>query len=92
MLAGIMVVLVTGIIPAGMVKVTVNGEVERNPAYQVQPGDLIRFRDQPVRPEERRVYLLLNKPRDVISTVSDDRGLISQHPFGLAQLGAGQSR
>ena len=54
--------------------VTVNGEVERNPAYQVQPGDLIKFKDQPVRPEERKVYLLLNKPRDVISTVSDDRG------------------
>lgn len=54
--------------------VSVNGEVERNPAYQVQPGDLVRFRDQPVRPEERKVYLLLNKPKDVISTVSDDRG------------------
>ena len=54
--------------------VTVNGEVEKNPAYQVRPGDLIRYKDQPVRPEEKKVYLLLNKPRDVISTVSDERG------------------
>lgn len=54
--------------------VTVNGQVEKNPAYQVQAGDRVRFRDQPIRPEERQVYLLLNKPKDVISTVSDDRG------------------
>lgn len=54
--------------------VTVNGKVEKNPAYQVQTGDQVRFRDRPIRPEERKVYLLLNKPKDVISTVSDDRG------------------
>jgi 23S rRNA pseudouridine2605 synthase len=54
--------------------VTVNGKVEKNPAYQVQAGDQVRFRDRPIRPEERKVYLLLNKPKDVISTVSDDRG------------------
>lgn len=55
-------------------QVTVNGEVEKNPAYQVQPGDVVRYKGQAVRPEERKVYLLMNKPKDVISTVSDDRG------------------
>lgn len=54
--------------------VTVNGEVEKNPAYQVQPGDVVKFKGKAVRPEERNVYLLMNKPKDVISTVSDERG------------------
>jgi len=55
-------------------QVSVNGEVEKNPAYQVQAGDVVRYKGKAVRPEERKVYLLMNKPKDVISTVSDDRG------------------
>ncbi|KGE87735.1 pseudouridine synthase [Phaeodactylibacter xiamenensis] len=54
--------------------VTVNGEVERSPGYQVQEGDEIRFKGELIQPEERKVYLLLNKPRGYITTTSDDRG------------------
>lgn len=54
--------------------VTVNGAVERAPGYQVQTGDQIAFRGEIITPEERLVYLLMNKPKNVITTVKDDRG------------------
>ena len=54
--------------------VTVNGEIEKAPGYQVQEGDEIRFKGELIQPEERKVYILLNKPRDYITTVKDDRG------------------
>lgn len=54
--------------------VTVNGEKELAPGYQVQKGDKIAFKGKPIQPEERKVYLLMNKPRGYITTVKDDRG------------------
>jgi len=54
--------------------VTVNGTVEKSPGYQVQEGDDIRFKGEPIQPEERKVYLLLNKPRGYITTLKDERG------------------
>ena len=59
-------------IKAGLV--TVNGEVHDNPAYQVQPDDQITFKGQPIQPETEKVYILMNKPKDVITTLKDDRG------------------
>lgn len=56
----------------GMIKV--NEKIESNPAYQIQEGDIVKFKDEVVRPEENAVYILLNKPKDVITTVKDDRG------------------
>jgi 23S rRNA pseudouridine2605 synthase len=54
--------------------VTVNGEVEPNPGYPVQPTDEVRFKGQVVKLEERKVYILMNKPRDIITTSSDEKG------------------
>ena len=54
--------------------VTVNGEVETSPGYQVQSGDLIFFKGKAIAPERRKVYLLMNKPKNVITTVKDERG------------------
>ena len=53
--------------------VTVNGQVERSPGYQVQTGDQITYKGKLIAPEERLVYILMNKPKNVISTVKDDR-------------------
>ena len=55
-------------------EILVNDEVEINPAYQVQKGDVIKYKGKAIQPEVRKVYLLLNKPKDVITTVKDDRG------------------
>ena len=56
----------------GLVKV--NGEIVLEPFYLVQPEDKVSFKDQPIRLEVRKVYYLLNKPKDVITTLKDDRG------------------
>lgn len=54
--------------------VTVNGQTETNPAYEVQPDDIIKYNGKQVKPEEKMVYLLMNKPRNVITTASDEKG------------------
>ncbi|MEZ5039409.1 MAG: pseudouridine synthase [Saprospiraceae bacterium] len=60
------------LIKEGLVKV--NGEVVKEPGYQVQKGDEISCKDQPLRPEIRLVYILMNKPKDVITTLKDEKG------------------
>lgn len=54
-------------------KIKINGVVERNPAVMVAESDVVTYQDQVVKLEERKVYLLMNKPKDVITTRSDDR-------------------
>lgn len=54
--------------------VTVNGQMEKDPSYQVKPGDVITFRGSVIEPAQQFVYILLNKPKGVITTVSDERG------------------
>ena len=55
-------------ITAGVVKV--NGEVVTELGTKVKRGDEIMFHEQPVS-IERKVYILLNKPKDCVTT-SDD--------------------
>lgn len=55
-------------------KVKVNGQVELSPAYQIEAGDEVEFGGKLIRPEEKLVYVLMNKPRGVITTVKDDQG------------------
>lgn len=55
-------------------KVTVNGKVELSPAYQIEEGDQVAFDGKPIQPEEKLVYILMNKPRGIITTVKDDQG------------------
>ena len=56
-------------IAAGVV--TVNGEVVTELGSKVIPDtDRVMFHDQPVKCE-KKVYILLNKPKDVVTTVED---------------------
>ncbi len=55
-------------------KVAVNGKVEMSPGYQIEAGDLVTFEGKPIQPEEKLVYILMNKPRGIITTVKDDQG------------------
>ena len=59
-------------IKEGLVKV--NGKVVLEPFYQVQLEDKITFKDEPIKPEEHSVYVLMNKPKNTITTSSDERG------------------
>lgn len=54
--------------------VSVNGSVISVQGYKVKPGDNVTVKGELITPEENKVYILLNKPRDVVSTVSDEEG------------------
>jgi len=52
--------------------VTVNGQVVREMGYKVQQKDVVKFKNNIIRPE-KKVYILLNKPKDCITTTDDER-------------------
>lgn len=54
-------------------KVKVNGKVVLTLGTQVEPSDLIEVNGVTIAKEDK-VYYLLNKPREVIAAVSDDKG------------------
>jgi 23S rRNA pseudouridine2605 synthase len=53
--------------------VTVNGKLVDQVGYKVQPGDVVKFDGRAIIPE-KPVYLLLNKPKDYITTSEDPQG------------------
>lgn len=53
--------------------VTVNGTVISEPGFKVNKNDCVRVSGNIVR-SEAKVYILLNKPKNCITTVSDDLG------------------
>lgn len=55
-------------------KVQVNGKVLTEPGYRVQPGDKVTMDGKALKPQKHFVYVLLNKPKDFITTTEDDRG------------------
>ncbi len=54
--------------------VAVNGKVVNEIGHRVMEGDTVTFKGKPVTPEIKKVYLLLNKPKDFVTTVSDEKG------------------
>lgn len=54
-------------------KVSVNDKVKLEPFYQVQVDDVVRFEGKVIKPEERKVYYLMNKPKNHITTTNDER-------------------
>lgn len=59
------------LIDQGLVKV--NGEVAGEYWYRVQPGDVVEVNGRVISPRQF-IYILLNKPKDTITTTSDERG------------------
>lgn len=57
--------------------VSVNGIPQTNPAYEVQPKDKISYLGKPIQPEEKKVYILMNKPKNTITTLKDERDRIT---------------
>ena len=53
--------------------VTVNGEIVTELGTKVMPTDEIRYEDK-ILQREKPIYILLNKPKDYITTTEDDRG------------------
>ncbi len=75
-------------------RVEVNGEVVTRLGTKVDPAtDLIRVAGKRLPPISDKVYLVLNKPRGVVSTMSDPEGrrtlqdLIAERPERLFHVG-----
>ncbi|MBB6004714.1 pseudouridine synthase [Arcicella rosea] len=56
------------LIKAGAIKV--NGEVVTEMGYQVKPGDIVKYGTKKLN-REKMVYVLVNKPKDFITTTED---------------------
>lgn len=54
--------------------VTVNGKTVTDLSCQVSDEDVVAVNGQIVSVRKRQVYLMLNKPKGCVTTVSDDRG------------------
>ena len=52
-------------------EISVNGKVVKELGYQVKAGEVVRYGRRTLNPE-KMVYVLLNKPKDFITTVEDD--------------------
>jgi 23S rRNA pseudouridine2605 synthase len=53
--------------------VSVNGAIVTQLGYKVKPGDKVRYDGEGVNPEKKQ-YVLLNKPKDFITTMDDPWG------------------
>lgn len=53
--------------------VTINGKVITELGTKVLLGDVVKFNNESIK-QEKKVYILLNKPKDYITTAEDDRG------------------
>ena len=54
--------------------VTVNGTIVEEPFYLVKKDDNVVYNGKSLKPETRKVYILLNKPKAVITSLSDEKG------------------
>jgi 23S rRNA pseudouridine2605 synthase len=52
--------------------ISVNDAVVLEMGYKVKPKDVVKFKNKKVQ-NEKKVYILLNKPKGYLTTVSDDR-------------------
>lgn len=60
------------LVKSGFIKV--NGVVETNPATEVTEEDKIEYMGKVLNIVQKKIYLLLNKPKNVITTMNDERG------------------
>jgi len=55
-------------------KMRVNDVVILEPGFKVNPNDVVTFAGKKILPEKNLVYILLNKPKDYITTLDDPEG------------------
>lgn len=55
-------------------KVKVNGEVVLEPGHKIAPTDTVIVNGKKINPVKDLVYILLNKPKDYITTTDDEKG------------------
>lgn len=57
--------------------VKINGQVMKEPGYDVLPDDTVEVNGRVVQANEKKVYLALNKPRGFVTTMNDDKGRLT---------------
>ena len=57
-----------------MATTTVNEEIILDPAYNVEEKDLVRFDGKVLKVDQEKIVIILNKPKNVITSVSDQFG------------------
>lgn len=60
------------LIKAGQIEV--NGTIMREMGYNVQPDDKVRYKGELLEEDNKKIYLLLNKPIGYVTTTSDEKG------------------
>ena len=55
-------------------KIKVNNDVIYEPGYKVTSSDKVIFNNKQLHPQKNLVYILLNKPKDYITTAKDTHG------------------
>jgi len=60
------------IVKKGIVKV--NGKIITEPGYKISPNDEVVVNGKKIFPSKNLVYILLNKPKDFITTTEDPQG------------------
>lgn len=56
-------------------KIKVNGTIVRELGTKINPQtDIVEFNGNRIYPEERKVYIMLNKPEGYVTTLSDEKG------------------
>ncbi len=55
-------------------KVTINDQLVTDPGTKVMPSDIVKINGKKITPSRNFVYILLNKPKDYITTSDDPQG------------------
>lgn len=55
-------------------KISVNGNIVRDLSTDIGAGDVVKFEGKTLLPESEKVYIMLNKPRCYVTTLSDEKG------------------
>ncbi|MEL6986976.1 MAG: pseudouridine synthase [Bacteroidota bacterium] len=54
--------------------VSVNDKIEYAPGFRVKEGDVVKFKGKVIKPIVNKVYILMNKPKNTITSVKDESG------------------
>jgi len=55
-------------------KVKVNDQSMTEPGYKISPSDVVTYNGKKISPVKDLVYILMNKPKDYITTTEDEKG------------------